>query len=257
MAAHYLAIAGIVIIYMSAWFVVSLLAKRNDVADFAWGMGFGVVAWSSYIVGEPHAWPVQFINILVSIWGIRLATHIFLRNRGKKEDKRYAEMRAKWGKWTPLRAYFTIFIGQGVLLLLIATPVVIANMLTRPATLSWQWVGVFVWLLGFFFEVVGDFQLSQFIKNPRNHGQLMTSGLWKFSRHPNYFGEVTQWWGIFIIALSGTNSWLGIIGPLTITVLILKVSGIPILEKGMQERPGFTEYARRTSIFLPWPPKHS
>jgi steroid 5-alpha reductase family enzyme len=114
---------------------------------------------------------------------------------------------------------------------------------------------VCVWVIGFFFESVGDAQLSRFIKDPANKGKLMQSGLWKYTRHPNYFGEVTQWWGLWIIALSVSYGWLGIIGPLTITTLILKVSGIPLLEKSMEGNPEFQEYKKRTSVFFPLPPK--
>lgn len=248
---YYLTLIVILFVYMSLWFIVSLIKKRNDVADVAWGLGFTLMAWSSFILSGDFSTRGILVGILVSIWGLRLAWHIHARNKGKIEDYRYLAWRKEWGKYFYIRSYLQVYILQGMFLFLIVFPVLLINKNTGGA-LGWlDALGVLVWLFGFYFEAVGDAQLSRFIKNPANKGKLMQEGLWAYTRHPNYFGEVMQWWGIWIVALSVPSGWLGIIGPLTITYLILKVSGIPLLEKKMQENPDFAEYKRRTSMFIP------
>jgi steroid 5-alpha reductase family enzyme len=237
---------------MSFWFVVSLLKKRNDVADVAWGLGFMLLAWTSFFIGAGSGLRGLLVNILVSAWGLRLAWHIYSRNKGKTEDYRYLAWRREWGKWFYLRSYLQIYILQGFLLFLIALPVLIINT-NQSTSLRWfDLIGVAIWLLGFLFEVIGDAQLARFLKNPANKGKLMQSGLWAYTRHPNYFGEVTLWWGMWLIATPVPYGVLGVIGPITITFLILKVSGIPMLEKEMEKHPDFLEYKKRTSMFIPW-----
>lgn len=256
MISYYLTIVATVLIFMTVWYGVSQALGRSDVADIAWGLGFAVVAWAAYVLGSPDPLPALAINILVTVWGVRLATHIWLRNRGKPEDKRYVEMREKWGSEAGWRTYVHVFLSQGFLLLLIATPVIFANYTNvRDVIITpWQVLGLLIWTLGFFFESLGDRQLSRFIRNPKNKGHLMTSGLWKYTRHPNYFGEVTQWWGIYLISLATWPALIGVIGPITISILILKVSGIPMLERKMKANPEFEDYTRRTSIFFPRKP---
>ncbi len=253
---YYLALALVLFVYMNLWFVVSLVKKRNDVADVAWGLGFMLMAWTSFFLAEGSGLRGLLVSILVSMWGLRLAWHIHTRNKGKKEDYRYLEWRKESGKWFYPRSYAQVYLLQGFLLYLIALPVLSINN-SMASSLGWlDLVGIAVWLLGFFFEVVGDAQLAQFIKNPSNKGKLMRSGLWSYTRHPNYFGEVTLWWGIFIVSLGSGSFIYSIVGPITITVLILFVSGIPLLEKKYKGRPDFEEYKKRVSIFLPLPPKN-
>lgn len=238
---------------MNCWFLVSLIRRRNDVVDVAWGLGFVLLAWTSALLSGDPGTRAVIANTLVSIWGIRLAWHIHARNHGRPEDYRYLQWRREWGRWMYLRSYFQVFMLQGVLLFIVALPVVLINNAKR-SDLGWlDVVGVGIWLLGFFFEAVGDAQLARFIKDPANRGKVMQSGLWAYTRHPNYFGEVTQWWGLWVMALSASNGWIGLIGPITITVLILKVSGIPMLEKKLAEKPEFAEYSKRVSAFLPRP----
>ncbi len=251
---YYLTLAAVLLIYMSLWFGISLIRGRNDVADVAWGLGFVVLAWVSFVISEASQRGV-LVGVLVSVWGLRLAWHIYTRHKGKAEDYRYLEWRKQWGRWFYLRSYVQVYLFQGLLIFLVSIPILLINKSVGPA-LGWlDMAGVSVWLVGFFFEVVGDAQLARFIKNPANKGKLMQGGLWRYSRHPNYFGEVTQWWGIWLIALSVPYGPLGIIGPITITILILKVSGISMLEKKMVENPEFEQYKRRTSIFIPRLPK--
>lgn len=248
-------LALILFVYMTGWFFVSILKKRNDVADIAWGLGFLLVVSSVYLPSGISIDRGLLSLILVSIWAIRLSTHIYLRNRGKKEDYRYQNWRMQWGKWFYLRTYFQVFLLQGIFLLLISMPAVASASFRGANWNIFDIVGLAVWLFGFLFEAVGDWQLRRFINNPTHQGKLMQRGLWRYTRHPNYFGEVTQWWGLWIISLSTPVGILSLIGPLTITFLIIKVSGIPLLEEKMKTHPDFSDYARRTSKFFPWIPR--
>ena len=252
---YYVVIAFILFVYMSFWFIVSLFKKRNDVADIAWGLGFVLITWTSFFISENYNIRNLLVNILVSIWGFRLAWHIYKRNKGKVEDYRYLAWRKEWKDWFYVRSYLQIYLLQGAFLFLIILPVLIINKNTGLALNVIDGFGILIWIIGFLFESLGDAQLSNFIRNPINKGRIMQSGLWRYSRHPNYFGEVIQWWGLWLIAINTPGGWLGVIGPLTITILILKVSGIPMLEKKMAENPEFVEYKKRVSIFIPLPPK--
>lgn len=238
---------------MSLWFVVSLFKKRNDVADIAWGLGFIMLTWLSFWVRDfESGLRGLIVTILITIWGSRLAYHIYKRNKGKTEDYRYKNWRDTWGKWFYIRSYLQVYLLQGVLLFLIVLPTLVVNKNISSAIGLLDFLGLIVWIIGFYFESVGDKQLANFIKNPTNKGKLMRDGLWKFTRHPNYFGEVTMWWGIWIISLSASNAWFSILGPLTITILILKVSGVPMLEIKMKENPDFADYEKKTNKFIPW-----
>ncbi len=242
-------------VYMTIWFLIALRLRRNDVADIAWGGGFIIAAFIALFAAGTVTLRSAIVTLLVLIWGVRLAIHIGLRSSRKGEDPRYRAWRESWGRFFIVRSFFQIFMLQGLLLLVISFPVIQINVApTSPLTLL-DGLGIAVWLTGFFFEVTGDWQLKQFVQNPANRGKLINTGLWRYSRHPNYFGEVTQWWGIYLIALSTPRGWITILGPITITVLILFVSGIPMLEKKYHGRPEFEAYKRRTSAFFPLPPK--
>jgi len=252
---YYIVLAIFLFAYMNLWFILSLLKKRNDIADVAWGLGFVLMAWVSFFLSPETNWRSILVSSLVTIWGIRLAWHIYTRNKNKKEDLRYKKWRRSWGKLFYIRSYLQVFILQGLFLFLIVFPVLFTNQKTNQAFTILDLLGVVVWLTGFFFEVIGDLQLSRFIKDPKNKGRIMDRGLWRYSRHPNYFGEVTLWWGVFLIATSVPGGWLTFFGPITITVLIVFVSGIPLLEKQFADRQDFREYKKKTSIFFPLPPK--
>ncbi len=252
---EYLVLSLLVLVYMTFWFLVSVVKKRNDIADVAWGLGFLLIAVVSFYRGG-IAWDRGFlVTFLVALWAFRLSFHIYLRNRGKKEDYRYKKWRESWGKYFFLRSFLQVYLLQGFLMLVIASPIIVVNIYRNGSFFWLDLLGLLVWAIGFFFETIGDWQLSRFIANPLNKGKIMQSGLWKYTRHPNYFGEVAQWWGLWIIALSVPFGYLSIIGPLVITILILKISGIPLLEKKMEENPEFQGYKKRVSVFFPAPPK--
>ncbi len=248
---YYLILSALLFVYMSLWFVVSLIKKRNDVADVAWGLGFVLLTWTSFYISGDFGIRTILVGVLVSVWGLRLAWHIHRRNRNKTEDYRYLAWRNEWGKWFYIRSYAQVYLLQGLLLYLIVSPVLVINNGTNAIFGILDVLGLLVWLFGFYFESVGDAQLAKFISDPTNKGKLLQTGLWSYTRHPNYFGEVTQWWGIWLIAISVPYGIFSIVGPLTITILILKVSGIPMLEKKMELNPDFAEYKRKTNMFIP------
>jgi steroid 5-alpha reductase family enzyme len=197
------------------------------------------------------------IAFLVGVWGLRLSYHIMRRNLGKPEDFRYANWRKAWGKWVIPRAFVQVYLLQGLFMFLVSLPITLTGLASAAGVLRAPLlvIGAALWLLGFIFETVGDHQLTLFLAQPGNRGQLMTSGLWSYTRHPNYFGEAVMWWGIFIVAIGGGASLLAVLSPIVITYLLRYVSGVPLLEKSMSRKPGFDEYARRTSVFVPRPQK--
>ncbi len=246
--------AVVITIYMTVWFFIAQARKRNDIADIIWGSGFIVTAITAMIVSDGVGARGYLAAFLVTLWGVRLAAHIFMRNRGKPEDRRYQKWREEWGRHAFMRAYLQVFLLQGLLMIIISLPVTFIIVFGQHPFGLFDVIGVCIWLAGFVFEAVGDYQLLQFKRDPQSRGKMMTSGLWTYTRHPNYFGEVTLWWGVYIIALSVPQGWATILGPLTITFLILKVSGIPLLEEKYKDNPEFQAYKRRTSAFFPLPP---
>jgi steroid 5-alpha reductase family enzyme len=251
---RYLVAAFCLFIYMLLWFAISIVKKRNDVADLAWGLGFALIAWRGFFLGVASSIALV-INILVTVWGSRLAYHIYQRLRAKPEDYRYQAWRKSWGKVFFWRSLLQVYLLQGALLYLIALPIMAINFTYKTQINFLGVLGILIWLFGFVFEVVSDWQLKQFISARVNKGKLLTTGLWRYSRHPNYFGEVILWWGIWLVAVSLGSPWWVVAGPLTISYLILFVSGVPLLEKKYQGRADFEKYKKRTSVFLPFFPK--
>lgn len=245
----------IVFIYVTVLALVAAVKRRNDLADVGWGLGFVVVTISTFAIRETYNNRHLLILALVTLWGLRLTLHIFSRwRKHKEEDFRYQAMREKWKHLPLLQGYLQVFLLQGLLLVLVSMPILVAN--TYIADFSWlDLVGAVVWIFGFWFEATADKQLKSFIAEPSNKGKIMSKGLWHYSRHPNYFGEITQWWGIGLIALGLPFGWIGLIGPLTITYLITKVSGVPLLEKRYADNKDYQAYAAKTSILVPLPPK--
>lgn len=239
---------------MTSWFFVAYLRKRNDVADVAWGLGFIVLSVALYSAYSDFNFKHAIGLAMVVAWGMRLALHIASRHAGKTEDGRYVEMRKKW-KYLVLQAYTNVFLAQGGFMLLVAAPIVLFY---KSSTADWNilnFVGLGIWLVGMFFETVGDLQLARFLKNPKNKGKIMRYGLWKYTRHPNYFGEISLWWGFWLFTWFADNWYLGVIGPVTITFLIIGVSGIPMLERRYKGNKEYEKYQKTTSAFFPLPQK--
>jgi steroid 5-alpha reductase family enzyme len=241
--------------YMTGLFFIALARKDNSIADIGWGLGFILVALLSFFLERGYTFRHLLVVGLVVVWGARLAGHIALRNRKRGEDFRYAKWREQWGRWFIIRSYLQVFLLQGLILLFISYSVMVVNHSQQRGWTVLDALGFCLWLIGFLFEAVGDDQLTRFKKNPANKGRVITTGLWKTTRHPNYFGESAMWWGIFLIALSVKNGWTAVISPVVITFMLLKVSGVPMLEKKYAGNREFEEYARKTSAFVPWFPK--
>jgi steroid 5-alpha reductase family enzyme len=244
---------------MTIVFSVAKRIKRYDLIDAAWGWSFMVIAATSFLLQPGIKWEFDtqlLVTLFVFIWGGRLSLHIIKRIRSTdSEDPRYVEIRKKWRGNLALNIYIRMYITQAVLALLISLPVIHINLFADSGWSPWLFVGGFIWVAGFIIESISDSQLRQFITTPVNKGKLMTQGLWRYSRHPNYFGELAMWWGIGIICLSTPFGWVGIAGPVLITYLIYFVSGIPIHEKRSEGRPGWESYKHRTSILIPLPPR--
>ncbi len=244
-----------VFLYMSLIFMLAWIKKDNSIVDIAWGIGFILVAILTFFLETEFVNRHVLVIALIFIWGARLATHIAVRNKGRGEDFRYAQWRKDWGRWFFIRSFFQIYMLQGFLLLVIAYPVMLINHSKETGIEFLDILGLIIWLGGFFFEAVGDFQLSKFKRKAENKGKIMIQGLWRYTRHPNYFGEAAMWWGIFLIALSAKNGWTAIVSPLLIIFLLLRVSGVNTLEKKYSGNKEFEEYAKKTSAFFPWFPK--
>lgn len=241
---------------MTGLFVLALLKRDNSIADIAWGPGFVLVALLSLDYQSGPTVRSWLATLLVAVWGIRLAVHVGARNlRSGVEDFRYAQWRRNWGKWFLPRSYLQVFLLQGFFLLVIASPVWHVNRTNHPGLTVLDAVGFAVWCLGFVFETVGDAQLERFKRDPANRGRIFTRGLWATTRHPNYFGEAVMWWGIFLLALNVPKGWQTIVGPVLITFLLIRVSGVPMLEKKYADNAEYREYKRRTPAFFPWFPR--
>lgn len=248
--------------YFTIWFIIAQVKQNNGLADIAWGLGFMVVAIASLIATkEALTLPNLMITALVLIWGSRLFFYLGLRNWNRPEDYRYVQMKEKWKTNIRLKSFLYVFMLQGILLFIISLPIQLVFMvdssLTGPIPTIIYVIGVLLWIIGFYFEAVGDKQLKDFKKNPENKGKILQTGLWAYTRHPNYFGETMMWWGIFVISIASLQpiAFFGIVGPGLITYLLLFVSGVPLLEKKYKDNEVFQAYAQKTSVFFPLPPK--
>ena len=251
-----LAAAGAAFVLMTAFWLFSLLRRDAGVADIAWGLVFVSIAWASYLAGLGSE-AMLLAALLTSAWGLRLAFHIGRRNLSEdEEDRRYTRMRNKCPGIFWLWSYPMVFLLQGVLAMLVSMPLYSLGA-AGPETIGIvSWVGVAVFLVGLGFEAIGDRQLTAFRRDPSTKGQVMDRGLWKYSRHPNYFGDATVWWGLWLVAVGSGAAWWTFIGPLLMTYLIVQVSGVKMLEADMAERrPAYREYMKRTSPFFPLPPR--
>ena len=237
-----------VLIYMIIWFLLAVMLKRRDVVDSAWGLGFIVVTWMAYSLRNNDNNLALLTAIFVTIWGMRLFLHITSRNWKKKEDYRYAALGELNNVQFWLKTFLTVFVLQGVLMVAISLPV-IAIMHTVEQPIVWLAIlGFTFWAEGIITEGIADYQLRAFIS--RGQKGIMQSGLWHYSRHPNYFGEITSWWGAALVAIA-FGQWWGIIGAVIITVLITRISGIPLLEKRYANDKDYQKYAKDTPILIP------
>ena len=247
--------AAVIGVAMALIWLVSLAVGDASIIDPFWGTAFTIVAWIAVIVVD--AWETHDVIIaaLVTVWGARLSIYLLWRRRGKGEDYRYQAMRRRWGPQFWIISLGTVFLLQGVLVWIVSLPVQVA-ILAPGAVDILTFAGTTLWVVGLAFEAIGDAQLARFKADPANAGKVMDRGLWRYTRHPNYFGDFCVWWGIYLVALDASGTAWTVIGPLVMSLLLLRVSGVAMLEKTIgNRRPGYDEYARQTNAFFPGPVK--
>jgi steroid 5-alpha reductase family enzyme len=242
--------ALLIAVCMIFLFVVATVIRNNSIIDIFWGIGFVIIAvFTLFFSGDITAKKI-IISLLVLIWGIRLSAHIFFRNLGKGEDFRYKVWRTQWTNFY-LRSFFQIFVLQGIIMLIIASPVILVNSSTSDEVGFLDILAIVIFLSGFIFETIADAQLTKFRTEPPNKGKIITTGLWQYSRHPNYFGEALLWWGIWLFAASEINGLIALVSPVLITLLLRYVSGVPLLEKKYEGRADWEEYKKKVPPFIP------
>ena len=251
---------AIVVLLTITW-LISLRLSDASIIDPVWGLGFVVVAWVARAAADGHGVPLRqdVLVALTTIWGLRLFTHLALRHRGKGEDFRYRAMRRRHGTAFGRVSLVTVFGFQAVMMFLVSMPVQVGQVPDHPQGLGLAGVvGIALWAVGLVFETVGDWQLTRFRADPANAGAVLDSGLWRYTRHPNYFGDVCVWWGLFLVAAATGVGALTVLSPILMTVLLVKVSGVPLLEHSLRKRhPGYDDYRSRTSGFVPRPPRRA
>ena len=247
---------GAVVVLMALTFAVALRAGKHAVIDVTWGLGFVVVTLTAYLLHTGDDTRAAVMLGIVALWGLRLAIHIGNRSRGHGEDPRYEALMKRAPGNPHLYAVQRVYLPQAVIMWFVSLPAQVA-MFSDEGPGPLLWIGVVVWAVGLTFETVGDWQLHRFRGDPDNKGQVLDTGLWRYTRHPNYFGDATAWWGIFLVAAdAGLPGWLTLLSPLLMTWFLAKGTGKPLLEKDMAERrPGYVDYVERTSGFVPLPPK--
>jgi len=251
-------VAGLTVaVFVTVLWLVSLLLRDSSIVDAFWGVGFVAIALSVAAASPaglvPRGW---LLGVLVAVWGLRLSHYIFWRNKGKGEDYRYRKWREAAGAAWWWRSYFKVFVLQGLIMWLVAAPVVSVVGRASQRPLNWiDWLGTAVWLVGFFFEAAGDWQLSRFKADLANKGKLFKGGVWRYTRHPNYFGDAGVWWGHYLVA-AASGAWWTIFSPILMTFLLVRVSGVSMLESALRDsKPGYREYIESTSAFFPFPPR--
>jgi steroid 5-alpha reductase family enzyme len=249
--------ALVVLAAMAILWIVSLILRDSSIIDIFWGASFVLSNWIYFFLA-PGGFPARkwLISVIVTLWGLRLSLYILWRNAGKGEDFRYRKWREEaGGKWW-WQSLFKVFLVQGVLSWIISAPLLAAHAGASPARLTFlDYAAILVWGVGFFFEAAGDWQMARFKANPDNKGKVLDRGVWRYTRHPNYFGDATQWWAYYLVAATAGGYWT-VFSPLLMTVLLLRVSGVALLEKSLTEaKPAYKEYIETTSAFIPWFPR--
>jgi len=250
---------GLSLAYMTVVWLLSLPLRNASIVDSFWGPGFLLLAAILPSISGGLDWRSWLVLALTTVWAVRLSVHITVRNWGKGEDRRYAAWRERAGGrfwWT---SYFRVFAVQAGALVVVAAPILVVAASQGPSRwTAWDIVGAIVWAIGLSFEAIADAQLQRFRRDPSNQGRVLDRGLWRISRHPNYFGEALLWWGMFLVAMAVPYGYCAIVGPAAITFLLVRVSGVRLLEKDLVARsPAYVDYVRRTSAFIPRPPRRT
>lgn len=254
----YLTAYAVILSYMTLLWLISLPIKNSSIVDTFWGLGFVITAGVYFLLGEGYETRQQLIFLLTVVWGVRLSAYIGWRNGYQNEDFRYRKWREEAGQSYWWKSYWWVFFLQGTVMWLVSAPLLAANIGDTPTKLTWlDFLGIVFWTIGFLFEAVGDFQLARFKNNPANKGKVLDSGLWRYTRHPNYFGDAMVWVGFYLIALAA-GGWWSIYGTALMIYLLMKVSGVAMLEHTLvNTKPEYREYIQRTNAFFPGLPKKS
>ncbi|MCP4222966.1 MAG: DUF1295 domain-containing protein [Actinomycetia bacterium] len=244
-----------VIMVVLVW-LISLPVNNTSVADIFWGTGLVVIAWAAWAIGDGNSDRSNLLVAMVSIWGIRLTAHLWRRGRSSDANHHYQSMRHREGAGFAAKSLVTVFLLQGTVLWVVSLPVQLAMTASSSSVGVLAVVGASVWGVGFFFETVGDAQLARFRADPSADDSVLDWGLWRYTRHPNYFGDFCIWWGIWLVAADTSDARFGIVGPLLMSLLLLRLPGLTSLERGLHERrKGYAAYVSRTSAFIPRPPR--
>lgn len=248
--------AGAIVVLMLVTWLVSVARRDASIVDIVWGLGFVVVVWAVFATTDGNQTRRILLVAMTMIWGLRLATHLFLRNRGKGEDHRYQAMRRRYGERFAVVSLYLVFGLQGLLMWIVSLPLQLGQTRQAPDVGIVAGIGIAVWAFGMYFEAAGDWQLARFKRDPANAGKVMDQGLWRYTRHPNYFGDACVWWGIALTAAETGVGAIGLAGALVMTILLRRVSGVTLLERSLvKRRPGYEDYVERTSPFLPRRPR--
>lgn len=247
----------LIVVMMALLWLVSLRLRDASIVDIFWGIGFIAVSIFSFAVTGGTTIRRPLVLALVALWGVRLAGHIFQRNQGKGEDPRYRAWRDQAGTDFWWISYFKVFLLQGGVMWIVSLPLLVAIAATTPGHLTLLDIaGLLLWIGGFLFEAIADWQLARFKRDPANKGKVLQSGLWAYTRHPNYFGESLIWWGFFCLAAATPSGYVTVLSPLLMTWLLLRVSGVAMLERNLRrEKPQYEAYIRKTNAFFPGRPR--
>ena len=248
---------SLVLLLMVSLWIIYLFQRNGGIVDIGWGIGFLICSWAYFLLGDGDFVKRLVITLMATLWAGRLISHLYLRFRATEEDPRYSDMRKRMGGDSTNLLFLMMFIFQGFLVVLISLPFFIVGHGARAGWTHWEWIGIALWAIGVVGESYADAQLAAFVKDPANKGQVCKTGLWRYSRHPNYFFEVVVWIGFYFFALPAEGGAFAIIAPLVVGYLVIKVSGIPLAETQSLQSKGdaYKEYQRTTSAFIPWFPK--
>jgi len=247
---------GVIMLLMSFLWLLSVFLRDVSIVDPFWGTGFVIVSWTSVFVQHSVDWRMILLAVMTTIWGWRLSLYLLWRNWGQGEDRRYVAMREPHGDRFWWLSFFSVFVLQGIILWFVSLPLqaLAASAPVNPLSME-DFLGVGLWGVGVLFESIGDWQLARFKSNPTNQGKVMDRGLWRYTRHPNYFGDICVWWGLYLVAAAGGAGWT-ILSPALMTFFLMRVSGVTLLEKTIVDRrPEYADYIRRTNALFPGPPR--
>jgi len=242
---------------MTLVWIISVLVRNASIIDIAWGPGFALIGWASCLLGDAATTTRWVLPVLSTAWGLRLGIYLASRNLGKPEDFRYQAMRDHHGTAFAWKSYYRVFLLQASIMWIVSFPLQMGIVYAGSGWTLWHVVGTAVWTIGLVFESIGDWQLARFKRDPENAGRVLDRGLWRYTRHPNYFGDFLVWWGIWIVAAAAPEARWTVVSPVIMSIFLMRVSGVPMLEAALVERKeGYATYIQQTNAFFPWWPRN-